>query len=100
MEQFIASNYKEYEIESIKIIEEAIDMYDIEVNEDHTFCITTNNIISHNCNNMVKALTIPALKTDTAMIILNHVYDDTRSTFFPEDKKSRWWKRTSIYGHY
>jgi len=76
MEQFIASNYKEYDIESIEIIDEDLDMYDIEVEEDHTFCITNNNIISHNCNNLMKALTIPALKTNTAMIVLNHIYQN------------------------
>lgn len=32
-------------------------------------------------NNMVKALTIPALETDTAMIIINHIYDDPSSLF-------------------
>jgi RecA/RadA recombinase len=32
-------------------------------------------------NNMVKAITIPALKTDTAMLILNHIYDDPSAMF-------------------
>lgn len=32
-------------------------------------------------NSMVKAITIPALKTDTAMLIINHVYDDPSSLF-------------------
>ena len=32
-------------------------------------------------NNMVKAITIPALKSDTAMLILNHIYDDPSAMF-------------------
>lgn len=32
-------------------------------------------------NNMIKSITIPALKTDTAMLILNHIYDDPSSLF-------------------
>lgn len=81
MEKFITSNYEELTIDSIEIIEEDVDMYDIEVEEDHTFCITISNIISHNCNNMIKSITIPALKTDTAILILNHIYDDPSAMF-------------------
>jgi RecA/RadA recombinase len=33
------------------------------------------------CNNLVKACTIPALKTDTSLIIVNHTYDDPSSMF-------------------
>ena len=32
-------------------------------------------------NNMCKAITIPALKSDTAMLILNHIYDDPSAMF-------------------
>ena len=32
-------------------------------------------------NNMVKAITIPALKTDTSMIILNHIYQNPAALF-------------------
>lgn len=32
-------------------------------------------------NNMVKAITVPALKSDTAMLILNHIYDDPSAMF-------------------
>jgi len=32
-------------------------------------------------NNLMKALTIPALQTDTAMIVLNHVYDDPSAMY-------------------
>lgn len=32
-------------------------------------------------NNMVKGLTIPALRSDTSMVIVNHVYDDPASMF-------------------
>jgi RecA/RadA recombinase len=32
-------------------------------------------------NNMVKGLTIPAIRSDTAMVIVNHVYDDPASLF-------------------
>lgn len=69
-------NYTELEITSIEIINEDIEMVDIEVEDDHTFCITPNNIISHNCNSMIKGCTVPALKTQCSLIVLNHVYDD------------------------
>ena len=42
MEKFITSEYIELDIESIEIIEEDIDMYDIEVEEDHTFFCNQN----------------------------------------------------------
>lgn len=32
-------------------------------------------------NSMVKSITIPALKTDTAILILNHIYDDPSAMF-------------------
>lgn len=40
------------------------------------------------CNNMMKALTIPALQTDTAMIVLNHVYDDPSAMYSQKIKQS------------
>jgi RecA/RadA recombinase len=39
-------------------------------------------------NNMVKGLTIPALRSDTSIIIVNHVYDDPGS-MFPSKIKSQ-----------
>jgi len=33
------------------------------------------------CNSMMKAITIPALVTDTSMLVLNHVYDDPSAMF-------------------
>ena len=36
---------------------------------------------SKKVNNMIKAITIPALETDTAMICINHVYDDPAAMF-------------------
>ena len=41
-------------------------------------------------NNMVKAITIPALKSDTAMLILNHIYEQPEITvtyFIPDTNK-------------
>ena len=73
--------YEEVAINSIDIEEERHDMWDVEVESNHTLCLTTDNIVSHNCNNLVKGLTIPALKSDTAMVIVNHVYDDPASMF-------------------
>lgn len=40
------------------------------------------------CNNMMKALTIPALQTDTAMIVLNHVYDDPSAMYTQKIKNA------------
>ena len=88
MQKFIISEYQELTIDNIELIEEECELYDIEVEDDHTFCITENNIISHNCNNMMKALTIPALQTDTAMIVLNHVYDDPSAMYASKIKNS------------
>lgn len=81
MEISMLSNYEEIEIVDIQIIDEECEMYDIEVEEDHTFIVTRDNLISHNCNNMMKAITIPCLKSDTPMIVINHVYDDPSSLF-------------------
>jgi len=39
------------------------------------------------CNKMMKALTIPALKTNCSMIVVNHVYDDPASMFPSKIKK-------------
>lgn len=36
---------------------------------------------SKKINNLIKAITIPALQTDTAMICINHVYDDPSAMF-------------------
>jgi RecA/RadA recombinase len=36
---------------------------------------------SKKINSMIKAITIPALETDTAMICINHVYDDPAAMF-------------------
>lgn len=79
--EFITDQYEYLPIDEIEIINESIDMIDITIDSDHTFCITNSNIISHNCNNMVKGLTIPALKTQCSIIIVNHVYDDPASMF-------------------
>jgi len=40
------------------------------------------------CNNMVKALTIPALRSDVSIIIVNHVYDDPASMFASKIKNT------------
>ena len=81
MEKFITSNYEQIDIESIELINENIELYDIEVEEDHTFCITDLNLISHNCNTLMKSLTIPALKSNTSIIVINHCYSDPSSMF-------------------
>jgi RecA/RadA recombinase len=39
-------------------------------------------------NNMMKGLTIPALKTDTSMLVVNHIYDDP-SSMFPSKIKNQ-----------
>lgn len=40
------------------------------------------------CNNLLKGLTIPCLKSDTAMIVTNHVYDDP-SSMYPSKIKNQ-----------
>lgn len=39
-------------------------------------------------NNLMKALTIPALQTDTAMVVLNHVYDDPSAMYSQKIKNA------------
>jgi len=86
MTQFAEEQYEYLDIESITLIKYPVKMIDIEVEDDHTFCITPERIISHNCNNMVKSITIPALRTDCAMIIVNHTYASVGSMFAPTIK--------------
>jgi RecA/RadA recombinase len=78
---FINDLYKLVTIDSIEVINEPMDMIDIEVENEHTFCITKSNLVTHNCNNLVKAVTIPALKSGCSLLIVNHVYDDPGSMF-------------------
>ncbi len=79
--QFIEEEYEFLDIDTIEIEEGDFELYDIEVEDDHTFCITKDNIISHNCNNMVKGCTMPALVSNCSMLFINHVYDDPSAMY-------------------
>ena len=71
----LEGEYELMAIESIEVAENEDELFDIEVADDHTFTISAENIISHNCNSLVKGCTIPALKTNCSIIFLNHIYD-------------------------
>lgn len=73
---FIEEQYQEVEISKILSVDEKIDMVDIEVEEDSTFCITEDNIISHNCiKSMMRVLTYKAAKAKVPILFSNHVYE-------------------------
>jgi hypothetical protein len=77
----IEDRYELIDIKSIKKETGKFKMCDIEVEDDHTFCISKENIISHNCNNLVKGCTIPALISDASIIFINHVYADPSAMY-------------------
>lgn len=79
--EFIISNYSELSIDEIEFIEEPIELYDIEVEDDHTFVITNDSIITHNCGSMLRAVTIPAKKTNSMLVILAQQYADPNAMF-------------------
>ena len=81
--EFIISNYTEIDIDSIELIEldNEIDLYDIEVEDDHTFIITDKSIITHNCSSMLRSVTMQAKISDCGMIILSQQYADPNSMF-------------------
>ncbi len=91
-----------YELKTIKAIrtkEGTIPMVDIEVESEHTFLMSKENIVSHNCNNMMKGLLMPALMSQTAMIVTNHVYDDPAS-MFPSKIKNQGGGKGIIYANH
>lgn len=72
---------KLYNIESIEIVNQPMNMIDIEVETNHTFCITPLKLITHNCNNLIKGVTVPALRSNTSLIVVNHTYADVASLY-------------------
>jgi RecA/RadA recombinase len=84
----VLNKLKLIDIDLIEVNEEPEELVDIEVKDNHTFCVGKLNIISHNCNNMVKTWTIPALKTNTPVMVVNHVYVDP-SAMFPSKIKEQ-----------
>ena len=73
---FIEDQYQEVEISEITTVNEVMDMIDIEVEDDSTFCITEDNLISHNCiKSMMRVLTYKAAKAKVPILFSNHVYE-------------------------
>jgi len=73
---FIENNYEEIDILEITKIEEEKTLIDISVEEDETFCITDERIISHNCKSMLRAITHAAAKANCPVVFTNHIYDN------------------------
>jgi len=73
---FIENNYEEIDIVEITKIEEEKTLIDISVEEDETFCITDERIISHNCKSMLRAITHTAAKANCPVVFTNHIYDN------------------------
>jgi hypothetical protein len=74
----------EYELIDIEDIYEStgdFNLIDINVEDDHTFCITKNNIISHNCKSMMRVILNKCAQTNTTLVFTNHIYDDPSSLF-------------------
>jgi hypothetical protein len=73
---YIENNYEEIEILEIENIIEDKNLIDITVDEDETFCITDDKIISHNCKSMLRAITHSASKANCPVLFSNHTYDN------------------------
>lgn len=71
-------------------------LYDITVEDDHTFLITNTNIFTHNCGTMLRAVTIPAKKTNSALLILSQQYADPNA-LFPSKLKNIRGGQSAIY---
>lgn len=82
---------EEYELVDIENITKEVgefELIDIDVDEDSTFCITNDDIISHNCKSMMRTLTYRAAKSNTTILFTNHIYDNP-ATMYPTLIKSQ-----------
>lgn len=70
----IDDQYELIDIDGIEIEEGEFKLYDMEVEEDNTFCITNDNIISHNCKSMMRVLTYKCARAGVPLIFTNHIY--------------------------
>lgn len=80
-DQYVKTINEGLRIESIEKIDEEIELIDITVEDHHTFLITEDKIVSHNCSSMLRAATMPALKTKCGMIIISQTYDNPGALF-------------------
>lgn len=93
---FIEDQYEYIDIESIESNDTQEELIDINVQEDRTFCITNDNIISHNCKSMMRVLTHKCAKANATLIFSNHIYDDPAS-MFPSLIKSQAGGKGALY---
>lgn len=73
---YIENNYEEIDILEIETITDEKELIDLTIEEDETFCITDEKIISHNCKSMLRAITHAAAKANCAVLFSNHTYDN------------------------
>jgi hypothetical protein len=90
--KFIEEKYELVDINSIEIIEDDRVVYDLEVEEDHTY-VLANDIISHNSRakagkSMLKEMTHFCGKYRVPFIFTNHTYKDVASAPNPMYAKS------------
>jgi len=95
-EMIFLDDYNEIDIEDIIIVNEPVDMVDIEVEDDNTFCIGEKNIISHNCiKSMMRVLTYKAAKAKVPILFSNHIYEGME--MFPSLVKTQSGGKGPIY---
>jgi hypothetical protein len=80
---FLEENYELVDIDSIETIEDERVVYDLEVEEDHTY-VLKNDIISHNSRakagkSMLKEMTRFCGKYRVPFVFTNHTYKDVAS---------------------
>jgi len=84
---FIENDYDEIDIDEILEISSEKKLIDISIEEDETFCITNQGIISHNCKSMLRAITHLASRSNTPIIFANHIYEDPSQLHMSSLKK-------------
>lgn len=88
---FIEENYELVDIETIDVVEDSREVYDLEVEEDHTY-VLANDIISHNSRakagkSMFKEMTRFCGKNRIPFIYTNHIYEKPgANAFLPSTK--------------
>jgi hypothetical protein len=84
---FIENNYEELDIVDITSINDKKTLIDISVEDDETFCITEEKIISHNCKSLMRAVTHAAAKANCPVVFTNHIYEDPSQMYPTAIKK-------------
>ena len=90
---FIEENYELVDIQSINGLMDGRSVYDLEVDEDHTYTLA-NRLISHNSRakagkSMFKEITRFCGRYKVTMVYTNHVYKDTASAKNPAYAKNK-----------